>query len=211
MSENEVPRGKYLSRAKMWGFGEAGTGTVQLIVAFDLKVPTDAVPATETTAEVPAGTRVVEMLKALYFTDGAMKTTRRALAAMGWNEPTDPDVAGAQVSEFLAGRGDLSKNEVELQVDDSTSDFTTENGKTIKTTKREIQFINVPGGRGLEIKQIGEQKKIEITASLSGMFAKSRAKDEAKANATGPRMASNGGTTDPVVLGGPTPDDPLPF
>ncbi len=92
MNENILPKGKHRARARDWSIGEAGTGTKQIGVDFDLlDRPGECQPWYG------------------YFTEKALDSTMKALRAMGWT--------GYDLSELADRGGGLDTNEVILVVD----------------------------------------------------------------------------------------------
>ncbi len=88
-----IEAGKHRARAVEWGVGEAGTGTMQIGVVFELL---DQEPGTYITYYG-------------YFTDGALEFTLKALRAMGWQ--------GSDITELDNNGGGLDQREVQIVVE----------------------------------------------------------------------------------------------
>jgi len=192
-----LPKGKHRARAREWVIGEAGTGTKQVGVDFDLL---DRVGESQPWYG--------------YFTEKALESTVKALRAMGWQ--------GSDVSELDNHGGGLDANEVvlvvehEQVVDEDGTGTVDDEGQPIMRAR--VRWVNSAGGvamknllTGNELKGFGASMRERILALDPTSAAKRAAASTQTRRPASPSQARR--TTSPVQRPEPPPpdDSDIPF
>lgn len=149
-----IKPGLYVAKATSYEFQESSKkATPQLAVTFEIQHTGDN-----------GAKQVSRMTWFGYLTPGAVDRTLDACRYMGWDDAGNPDAA---LEALCAGKSDLTKNEVELDVREE--DY--EGKKQIR-----ISFVNRFGGGG---------KKIAVTTAspLMSVLKASQARTQAAAAA----------------------------
>lgn len=210
MQYSDVKAGTHDGKAVSWGYFRATTGSEGLLVDCEVRVKTGPRPA----PDAPEPYETVVMQKVLYFSEGAMESTMRALAALGaWEKGADDAARVAALDALVRGEGALP-NEVDLVIDIENSTY--EDPKTGETKKRSgprIQFINEKGGGGLRKTDASPGELQGVVNRFASLLAKQGAKAAAAAT-TGraPRPAiANGAPPGAPPSPKPAADDDIPF
>lgn len=209
----DVRGGTYPGLAKKWGYQKASTGTEGLAIEFEVRVPTGA-PVPEGSPEgTPAPYDIVAggMIKTLYFTDGAMETSMRALAALGaWPDGASDEERAAAIGLLYRQQGALPE-EVDLVVDVVNETYTDpKTGETKKRNGPQIQFVNRKGGGGIRITDATEADLQAATNRIAQSLARLKARAASNAGSPRPSLAGNkaaAASATPVAQ----QDDDIPF
>lgn len=119
----------YKAKAVSWALGEAGTGTPQVAVEFEILNP-----------DAPAEDRRLTWYG--YLSDATFDRTIESLRHCGWT--------GDDLSEIAEGRGGLDANEVSLTVEDEEYQG---------QLHAKVQWVNRGGGLAVKSPIVGDRAK----------------------------------------------------
>lgn len=137
-----IAAGKYRGKAKEWGIGKAGTGTVQVAIRFDL-------------LDVVSEQGVCDSIN--YYgalSEAAYPFTVKALRACGWQ--------GCDLTELENNGGGLDAQEVQLVVE--LEDY---NGET----RAKVRWVNTLGGLAMKDTLEGDSLKAFATQMKGKILA----------------------------------------
>lgn len=165
-----IQPGKYLATCTGSALGRAGNGTEQIAVGFDVHLGADQ--------------QSVAMTWYGFFTDNALQTTEKAIAALGF------DMAARDMSEIAPDDPSASVlvgAEAEVVVENETDDQ--------GNVRPRIRWVNRPGGNGVvlkermapqEVKSFGSQIRARLLAKRGGQGASPRPQPQRPAGGAPP-------------------------
>lgn len=131
----------YDAKAREWGLGEAGSGTPQVAVFFEILTP-------------DATHQGLTWYGSL--TDNAFERTIESLRHCGWK--------GTDLEEIAAGKGDLNANVVSLTVEDE--EYPAGSGQW----RTKVQWVNRRGGLAIKAPLAGDKLRA-FSAQMKGKIA----------------------------------------